>query len=445
MSNPNSAHAITGPSKPALSLKFFGVGGAGGNVVDYLSAAGFPDVAFIAVNTDTQALENCRAAQRFPLGANSTRGLGTGGDPELGWAAAEKQASELGQLCAGADIVFLAAGLGGGTGTGAAPVLARVAREAGALTLAFAILPFDCEGKRRLHQAHRGLQQLKAAADGVICQPNQRLFNLVDANTSLVETFRISHEFLAQGLRSIWRLLTRPGLINVDFAHLCAILHGRHAESTLATANALGPNRSREVVEKLLASPLLEEGQLLVQADTVLVSLAGGGDLTMSEVNRVMEQINRRCENAHLVLGATIDDSLGDRLEVTLITSSRSSVQADRQPAPVPELAPKLADSQDAMPGLEPQGPPQDFATLPRPAPRFLPPPPNLSPERLEELRKQQTGANSSLGKVWPRLRQGQLPLEIVSKGRFEKNEPTIHRGEDLDLPTYIRRGIPLN
>ncbi|MCL5096437.1 MAG: cell division protein FtsZ, partial [Candidatus Omnitrophica bacterium] len=173
----------------SLSIKFFGVGGAGGHVTDYLSAAGFADVNFVAINTDARALADNRVPDKIQLGASLTRGLGTGGDPELGWAAAEQAAGELGRICHGADIVFLAAGLGGGTGTGASPVLARVAKEAGALVLGFVILPFDCEGNRRRHQALRGLQQLEAVADGVICMPNQRLSKLVDENTSLVETF----------------------------------------------------------------------------------------------------------------------------------------------------------------------------------------------------------------------------------------------------------------
>src|SRR2546427_482473 len=187
-------------------------------------------------------------------------------------------------------------------GTGASPVLARVARETGALVLAMATLPFECEGARRQRQAQEGLEQLKEAADAVLCLPNQRVLKLIDDNTSLIETFKITNDLLAQGLRGIWRLLTRMGIINVDFADLCAVVRGQHAESAFACAEGRGEHRAREVVEKLLASPLLESGVVLNEAESVLVSIVAGSDLTMSEVNCVMSQINRACENAHIIM-----------------------------------------------------------------------------------------------------------------------------------------------
>jgi cell division protein FtsZ len=442
--NPDPSLPASPVAKRNLSLKFIGVGGAGGHIADYLCAAGFPDIEFIAVNTDAQALADCRASQKFQLGAELTRGLGMGGDPELGLATAEKEAAALSPLCAGADIVFLAAGLGGGTGTGASPVLARIARETGALVLAFAVMPFAFEGARRQQQAQRGLQLLKAAADGVICIPNQKLCTLIDEKTSLVETFRLGNELLAQGLRGLWRLLTRPGLIHVDFAHLAAVLRGRHSESSFAMADAAGPNRGREVVEKLLRSPLLGEGRLLAEAETILISIAGGADLNMAEVDRIMESIEQECADAHLTLGMTVDQSLRDRVEVTLIASSRKPVASPpavtgpleeiEVESPVTAVAPRERETNFL-----------DTTATTRPAPRYLPPPPTLNPEQTEKAIKQHAGANSRLRKALPRLRQGQLPLEIVSKGRFEKSEPTIHNGEDLDVPTFKRRGLVLN
>ncbi len=452
--------------RPELSLKFFGVGGAGGHLVDYLCAAGFSDIEFCAVNADARALAASRAPRKFQLGAQITRGLGMGGDPELGLATAEKEAAALGPLCAGADIVFLAAGLGGGTGTGASPVLARIARETGALVLGFAILPFGFEGPRRQQQAQRGLQLLKAAADGVICIPNQKLCALVDEKTSAIETFRLGNELLAQGLRGLWRLLTRPGLIHVDFAHLAAVLRGRHSESSFAMAEAGGTNRAREVVEKLLRSPLLGDGQALAEADSVLISIAGGADLNMAEVDRVMEGIEQACVDAHLTLGMSVDPSLRDRLEVTLIASTRnpnSNLTANPapnlNPNPTPNLNPDPPppppnptsaepSEENAVTAIVPRESPMGFpdtAPTHRPPPRFLPPPPSLSPEQTEQVMRQQAATNQRLRKALPRLRQGQLPLEIVSKGRFEKSEPTIHNGEDLDVPTFKRRGLVLN
>ncbi len=417
-------------AKRELNIKVFGVGGAGGNAVSHMTQAGFDGVTFIALNTDAKALANVQAGHKIPLGAKLTRGLGTGGDPERGHAAAEEDLAQIKELCAGADMVFIVAGLGGGTGTGASPVLARAAKEAGALVLAFVTLPFECEGGRRQRQAQQGLEQLKAAADGVICLPNQKVFKLIDENTSLLETFAITNDLLVQGVRGIWRLLTRTGHINIDFADLCAVVRGRHAESSFATAEAMGDSRARDVVEKLFASPLLDGGQMLNEADTVLVSLLGGADLTMAEINRVMEQINRQCENAHVILGAAIDEAYADRLSVTLVASRRN------RPAPLP--LPDAADADEETQFLS-------ASRTPRPASRFVPPPPPLTQEQTGQLLSQQAGNSQRQRRRASKMRQAQLPLEIISKGRFEKSEPTIHKNEDLDVPTYIRRRVALN
>ncbi len=312
----------------------FGVGGAGGNAIDYMARQDFAGVQFTAVNTDAQALAMLAVTEKMTLGVKLTRGLGTGGDPEMGRMAAEEDAAQLRALCAGADIVCVVAGLGGGTGTGAGPVVARLAKECGALVLGIVTLPFEFEGGRRGRQALLGLRDLKNEADGVICLPNQKVFQLIDENTSVNEALKITNELLAQGVRGIWRLLTQTGMINVDFNDLCAVLRDRHEESSLATVEASGENRSHEIVEKLLAHPFLE-GQVLAEADAVLVSLAGGPDMTMAEVNRVMEQINRHCENAHIIMGAGITGEFAGRLSVTLV-ASRQKAREERANADAP-------------------------------------------------------------------------------------------------------------
>lgn len=410
--------------KKTISIKVWGVGGAGCNALGVLDAAALEGVHILAVNTDSQALEAAGAPDKFVLGAKRTRGLGAGGDPELGRAAAEDDAEKLSALCAGADIVFILAGLGGGTGTGAAPVLARLARASGALVLAIVTLPFDFEGTRRQQQAQAGLETLKIAADAVICLPNQKLFKLLDEKTSVVESFKISNGLLAEGLHGIWRLLTKTGLINVDFADLCSVTRGRHAASSFASAEASGDRRAEKIIEKLMAHPLLDEGKELAEADAVLVSLVGGPDLTLVEVDKLMEPLKRQCENAHIIFGAAIDEQFIQRLSVTVI-ASRQEPQLER----------------DISAG---KGAPLHFlngAPSARPPSRTTPPPPDLTPEQKEQLLKSQNGKGR---KKFSRL-QRELPLEIVFKGRFEKSEPTIRHGEDLDLPTYIRRGVPLN
>jgi cell division protein FtsZ len=378
------------------------------------------------LNTDAAALGQLSIQNKIVLGEKLTRGMGAGGDPERGRAAAEEDAAKLKALCEGVDIVLIAAGMGGGTGTGGAPVLARIAKESGALVLGMLILPFEWEGGRRQRQAQLGLHEMKSAADGVICLPNQKLFQFIDDKTGLIETFTITHELLAKGVRGIWRMLMRPGLINVDFADLCSVTRGKHSENSLATAEASDENRSREVVEKLLKHPLLDGGQALSEAAAVLVSLVGGPDLTMAEVNRVMQQINRHCESAHIIMGAAVEESFAGKLALTVVASRRPCAeQEDALSANAPELEQQLVDTQPSN----------------RSPSRFVAPAPVATAETTEKIL--QNGARGKRKVV--RARQGQLPLEIVSKGRFEKSEPTIHHGQDLDVPTYIRRGVPLN
>jgi cell division protein FtsZ len=417
-----------------LSILMLGVGGAGGNAVAHLASEAVPGMRFAVTDTDASALAQWQTVQKLTLALRLSRGLGAGGDPERGRQAAEDDSAQIRALCDGVDLVFVVVGLGGGIGTGAGPVVARVAKEAGALVLGIALLPFDCEGTRRSRQALFGLTALKSAADGVICVPNQSVFKLVDEHTSLLEAFHLTNELVAQGLRSIWRLLFRPGLIHVDFGHLCAVTQGRHAESCLATAEAQGENRAREVTEKILAHPLTEGGALLAEAAGVLVSIAGGVSLSLGEVNRIMEQINRHCEHAQITLGASIDETLGDRLVVTVVASRNGT------PTPTTESS-RSASSEFA--GLTEERPLS--AGQSRPPSRFVASAPTLTTEQREELFFQQSAPSARSRKGSARLKQGQLPLEIVSKGRFEKSEPTIHHGQDLDVPTYIRRGVALN
>jgi cell division protein FtsZ len=324
-------------------------------------------------------------------------------------------------------------------------VVASIAKACGALVLGVAILPFEFEGSRRASKAKLGLDEFKGAADGVVCLPNQKVCKLIDEKTSVMEAFRIINEFIAQGVRGIWRVLAKPGQINVDFADLCSVLLERHTESALATAEARGENRSREVMEKLMAHPLLEGGQSLNEATGVLVCLAGGADLSMTETTRIMEQVNRQCEQAHIVMGVAVDEELGDRLSVTLLAAKggnpESGMSTLRSTAAEDGRNTELPAGM-TLPGDETSMQLVDPAITDRPLPRFVAPPPTLSQEKTEQLLTQQ-GARGR--KLASRMKQGQLPLEILAKGRFERSEPTLHQGQDLDVPTYIRRGVALN
>jgi cell division protein FtsZ len=410
------------------TIKIIGVGGAGVSLLDTLNREEFAGASFTAINTDAPSLAASAATVKIQLETKLLRGLGTGGDPERGRAIAEEQFATLKTACEGAEVVLIIAGLGGGAGSGISPVLARAAKETGALVLAFVTLPFLCEGNRRQQQAQQSLEHLKSGADGVICLPSQKTFKLIDENTSVLDTFRITGGLLVEGVRGVWQLLTRPGLIQIHFDDLCAHVRDRHSESVFAFVEAAGPARSREVVEKLLAHPLLDEGRALAESDAVLVSLMGGRDLTMAEVNRVMEQISRQCEHAQIIMGAAVDAAMKSKLSVTVIAAKQNPI--------APAESPATAISGNPAEETISRG-------MTRSSARCVSQPQTAALDQREQLLKQHAGGRGR--KAGSRMRQEQLSLAIISKGRFDKSEPTIHKGEDLDIPTYYRRGVVLN
>jgi cell division protein FtsZ len=404
------------------TIKIFGVGGAGVSLLDTLNGEEFSGASFTAINTDAPSLAASAATVKIHLETKLLRGLGTGGDPDRGRAIAEEQFATLKTACEGADVILIIAGLGGGAGSGISPVLARAAKETGSLVLAFVTLPFLCEGNRRQQQAQQSLEQLKSVADGVICLPSQKTFKLIDENTSVLDTFRITGGLLVEGVRGVWQLLTRPGLIQIHFNDLCALVRDRHSESSFAFVEASGAGRSREIVEKLLAHPLLDEGRALAESDAVLVSLMAGKDLTMAEVNRVMEQISRHCEHAQIIMGATVDADMKNKLSVTLIAAKNSDVKNEPPVSTIDSTEQTISRSAGGSSGFSHRA------------------------GALQLHQREQTIARHSRARKGDsKMRQTQLPLAIISKGRFDKSEPTIHKGEDLDIPTYYRRGEVLN
>lgn len=415
------------PERLPARIRVVGLGGAGLKVVEHLLAAGMSPEVFLAADSDPRALASSAVLEKFALPSRRTAGAGTGLDTST---SPNEVPTAFNTALVGAEAVFIVAGLGGLTGTPLSPLLARAAKEAGALTVAFVTTPFDLEGTRRKQVALDGLQDLLAAADGVICLPNQKLSALSDAKTSFVEAFNLSNALLAGGIRGIWRLLTHQPLVELHFEELAELLRDQQTQSAFAVAEAQGPNRAAEVLEKILTHPMLEGGQTLAEADTVLVSLVGGPDLTLNDVSRFMDELGNKCDGAQISMGAAIDDSFRERLAVTLILGRHLS--AHRQSGP--RLNPRAESLSSQLLGN----------SEPKPESRFVPPPPAIPPERLAKMLEQRpTGGRGR--KSPPRMRQSQLPLEIVSKGRFDKSEPTIHRGEDLDVPTYIRRGVSLN
>ena len=423
----------------AVRVKIFGIGTAGVAMLEPMSRGDFAGAGFVAVNADATSLAASSAPEKIHLETKVLRGLGTGGDPDRGRELAEAHVAQFKTSCAGLDAVFIVAGLGGGAGTGIAPVLARVAKEAGALVLAFVTLPFDCEGNRRQTQALAGLEELKAAADGVICLPCQKIIKLLDENTSLLDTFTTTTQLLLEGARGVWRLLTFKGLIPLHFADLCTLLRYRHAESCFAAVEAAGTTRSRDAVEKLFAHPMLEAGAALAGAEAALVSIVGGPDLTLADVNRVMEQIKEQCPRAQVMMGAVVDEKFRDHLALTVI-ATRNMAQGENKS---PTIRLKAPVGNDESPEFETEL--LRHSGTKKSSSRHMAPPPNLSADQREALLARQIGRGGRLRKSASRTRQMPLPLEIVSKSRFDKTEATIHNGEDLDVPTYLRRGVALN
>ncbi len=420
-----------------VRVKIVGVGGAGCNAVDQMLQTDLAGLPLALVHTHARVLQQHATPSRILIGLNRTHGLGTGGDAELARVMAESDYGQLCELVNGDELVFVIAGLGGGTGTGVAPVVARAAKEAGALVIAIVTTPFDFEGDRRHKQAQFGLQTLRSVADAVICLPNQKLCRLLEANASIVEAFARTNSLLVQGIRGLWQMLTQAGLINVDFSYLCSALRGRHTESLLAMAEATGPNRAREAVDQLLSNPILDGGSALGEMDQVLVSLVGAQNLSVSEITAMMDRLKRETD-AELIFGTAVDPASQDRVCLTVIASkfckSASQPVIDAATQSVRQVTSTVSSSDSAL---------VEDETAPRPTPRFIAPPPESTPEKTRELLEKQS--TSKLRRGASKWKQEMLALEIVSRGRFEKSEPTIHRGADLDVPTYVRRGVPLN
>ena len=324
-------------------LKVVGVGGGGTNAVNRMVDAGLSGVEFIAVNTDAQALLMADADIKIQVGAEATRGLGAGADPEIGLAAAQESRDELKEALKGADMVFITAGEGGGTGTGGAPIVAEIGQEIGALTVGVVTRPFGFEGRKRADQAERGIDQLRDRVDTLIVIENDRLLQVVERQTSVVDAFRMADDILRQGVQGITDLITEPGLVNLDFADVRTIM--RDAGSALmGIGRASGENRAAEAARSAVSSPLLEAS--IEGATGILLNVSGGTDIGLFEVNEAAEVVTGAADqNANVIFGAVIDDSLGGDVQVTVIATGfggqgrrrrRREAAAPDRPAPAP-------------------------------------------------------------------------------------------------------------
>lgn len=534
-----------------VRIKVVGLGGAGGNVLDRLLLDGVQDVELIAVNTDAQALTASVVEQKVQLGRNTTRGLGAGGDPEVGYAAAEEGVEEISRAIEGAHIVFLCVGLGGGTGSGAARIVASLAREQKALVISFVTLPFAFEGKRRRAQADEALAALQRYSDVVIHFENDRMGDSVAPLAGIQEAFTTADQTVSQSLRAIARLVRQRGLVNIGFDELTTAVRGSHqagAHCVFGYGESAGDNRAHEALTQALKNPLMDKGRMLEDARNILINVAGGPSMTLNEVQILMEEFNRHIsDQTRLLFGAAVDPGLGQKISVTILsalqgevvaapaaveTRSRSAARVESAPpavAPAPVIAPtrvtpapiKLAPAPAPTPEPEEEPyvpepaiaaritePPVRTRTpepavstrIPEPEPEVVEriPEPEHTPEPRRVLRSRPvrepapaieiepepepepvlaeavapvssrpvpapapvaaeaepvfsepdaTANEPTRGPRQPKpkpiqAKQEQMQFEPVTRGRFEKSEPTIVDGQDLDVPTFLRRNV---
>jgi len=439
-----------------IPIKVVGVGSAGSNALDRVLLDGMDKADLIAINTDVQSLASSVAARKVQLGRSSTHGLGTGGDPELGYQAAIESAEEIRQAIAGARMIFICAGLGGGTGSGAAPIVAQLAREAGSLVIAFATLPFSFEGKRRAAQAQDALSRLNEIANAVICFENDRMGDMVAPKAGIHQAFGIADMTISQSVRSIVNLIQRPGLIRIGFDDLFAALRSQNGRCLFGFGESDTDNRAHDALTQALKNPLMDKGRMLSEAAHVLVQVAGGPGMTLSEVEILMRELGRHVrDHTQIVFGTAVDGKMGNRLSVTIISSlaSEDSIAAQdtspppafleqvEEPPPAPptidivhesESAASLEPAPDDLIAAEAPPPPVPAPSIKKPAPRLIP------PKKKPVVEKEAKPPKEKIVQA----KQEVLQFEPVTRGRFEKSEPTIVEGQDLDIPTFLRKNI---
>jgi len=439
-----------------IPIKIVSVGGAGLNALDRILLDGLERAEAVAINTDVQSLASSVAAHKVQLGRTVTRGLGAGGDPELGYQAAVESADEIREALAEARMIFVCAGLGGGTGSGAAPYVAQLAREAGALVVAFSTLPFSFEGKRRNAQAREALVRLNEVANAVICFENDQMGDIVAPQAGIHQAFALADSIVSQSVRSIVNLIQRPGLIRIGFDDLLTALRSRNSRCLFGFGESDSDNRAHEALTQALKNPLMDRGRMLADATRVLVQVAGGPGMTLSEVEILMQELGRHVnEQTQILFGVAVDGRLGDRLSVTIISSLAADEDLVSQPAQpaqssAPAMPPVWEQPQEVPPNIdfEPEPMPmEDFQPAemipidePPPAEPVLDKPEPLVSTPHKKPAPVKEGRPSVEKSAQPK--QEVLQFEPATRGRFEKSEPTIVEGEDLDIPTYLRKNI---
>ena len=449
-----------------IPIKIVSVGGAGLNALDRIVLDGLERADVVAINTDVHSLTSSVATRKVQLGRSVSRGLGAGGDPDVGYQAALESADEIREALADTSVIFICTGLGGGTGSGAAPYIAQAARDAGALVIAFATLPFEFEGKRRNAQAREALVRLTEFAHAVVCFENDRMADLTSPQAGIHQAFAMADTTISQSVRSIVNLIQRPGLIRIGFDDLLAALRTRNSRCLFAYGESDSDNRAHDALTLALKSPLMDRGRMLADATHVLVQVAGGPGVTLSEVEILMQELGRHVsDQTQILFGAAVDPRLGDRLSVTIISSlsgEEEAVLLQTPPAPSSASAYQAAAPEPEIESEEPtieDQPVAEINSFEQPVAAEAPPvvtsipdepavvsahngePEIITPHQKPVSRKEEKAPAEK--SVTP-PKQEVLQFEPVTRGRFEKSEPTIIEGEDLDVPTYLRKNIKM-
>ncbi|MFN3464419.1 MAG: cell division protein FtsZ [Terricaulis sp.] len=435
--------------KPRIVV--FGVGGAGGNAVNNMMDARLQGVEFVVANTDAQALTRARTPNRIQLGHSITEGLGAGARPEVGQAAAQESQPEIIEFLEGAHMVFVAAGMGGGTGTGAAPVIARTARERGILTIAVVTKPFHFEGQRRMQLAEAGVQELRKHVDTLIVIPNQNLFRVANERTTFAEAFQLADQVLYSGVRGVTDLMVMPGLINLDFADVRTVM-AEMGTAMMGTGEAGGPNRALDAAHGAMANPLLDIVSMR-GAKGVLINITGGFDMTLYEVDQAANEIRAEVDaNANIILGSTFDETLEGRMRVSVVATGIDDEAIITQQTVV-EPARRAAETTPRRPVVPPREPP------PRPIrePAYDEPRPSFANDEEEPVRRpaaqtppaKSGGGFSMFGWKKPEASRDEDPREFNLDA--PDPAPVSHRAQDdlardpsldeeLEIPAFLRR-----
>jgi cell division protein FtsZ len=448
-------------SASPISIKVVGIGGAGSNILDRMVLDGPEEIQLIAINTDVQSLAGSVATYKVQLGRTLTRGLGSGGDPELGLAAAEEASEEIRKALKGGDVIIVCAGLGGGTGSGAVPWVVQLAKEEKALVLVIAALPFTFEGRRRCAQASASLEQLGASADAVICFENDRMAEIALPRMGIHEAFAAADLTISRCIRAIVAILRRPGLLKVGFDDVRAVLRGKDSRGLFGFGEAVGENRAHEALALALKNPLMNRGEMLQDSYHAIIHIRGGSNVTLGEVQIIMEELNRHInDRTKLFMGISVDPEMGQRLSVSIISSlggrleegasllppvARDEQTSNPEPervvdasqagpstrtAEFPEAETSRSEALPAEMDLNRFSPSESESTHPNESAPLPPKEPSVKPaSRAPAVKKVEA-------------KQEVLPFEPVSRGRFEKSEPTIVDGQDLDVPTFLRKQV---